>query len=1091
MAFTLLRRTITPNSAGSSFLFRDTSVFFNTETRRPYATQTDSQLNNPFELAKDAEVYRYEYRPGRVRGVFYNGNGSVYTKNLAGAGVSSLLVKADTTAPYTTDSNATDASVDLTGTLGQPPYQLVLVGTIGTPSAGYRQTATSYSENYPVRFYNLARGEYVAQVIDALGYQSFLSIFVAAGTGLPRGVRLLERRLLVASTHLRWRFNNLDIRNYAAPVLLPYGEDILPYGTYVDGFLVAGGAQWRQVYSDGKGGVYPIDTSTASSSSLELDNVIQFNPDTAAEQNGAVLVEVLATAKPLSYRLTGTTAAGPIAPQTNATGNFEGLAAGEYSVLVTDAVGNTLPVPFSLQLNYALWQQLVYDDLQSRPLRLELWLRGYKGAVGNIYGQAQPVSPKSDGLSSSLGGQGDIPPVVGTSVALNLLVPPALMEPVVIGDDRLCRVDVYYNNKLEFRGYVQPDIYEAPLLDGLQPVSMTATDGLATLKDTDMLGHIGQRLHGHRPILNTLLHCLSRCGISLPLRIYTNRRDATMSDDDAPELVATTNRTGYWDEDKNEPDDQRTVTDALAQALGGTLCLRAGAWEVRSALEALLDAPGRAYGPGGVPAGALVAVAPTATVRPPGPARLHWLNGDQAKQVRAGWKSLTGTTDTGWLKNAFPAGAVFSDKNAWLPDFSRLRPVAGWHPAPGSNFPLIFQRAGDKGTDYATEWPRSLDKSISDSRYLESPLLPLAAGTEAVPAYLTITGKLVPTEYYQDAAGNAVVSPSTATKAVVVYEVVVDGQSTGRRLAELTRAASGPAKDVTFEAPLPPLPSTAGGAVLRVHSWIAADTGLLTNAPTPVLLANYAQGEVVKSDFGTGVYRLFVARQDITPAQAFTTGGYTTLFAEIPATNVASGQLLISSIAIQLRPQQATWDGEDNFRADGPAGTVRPTEALKVYHPDVPLSAGLFGGNLYAFGRGVGLLDGTMSTSWARKIDLDATPLFEANVLDALALRAGPSRLLKGTLLHQGVEPPRLLDSLDTPFDVPGRRFLVAAIDGWDMKAAEVEVSLVEIGPGAGATVPPRPVGVRLTHRAYAYYPGQYTPVPRRTHAGRYRVRHL
>jgi hypothetical protein len=217
-----LRRTLTPNATGVGSLYSALTEYYDTVLRKPYATRSDSQVNDPLELTKGDEVYRYEYRPGRVRQVLYNGNGSVYTKNLKGAAVSSLLVKADTTTPYTESDGSADASVDLTGTLGQPPYQLVLVGTLGTPSAGYRQTATSYSENYPVRFYNLPQGEYVAQVVDALGYQSFLGLTVAAGSGQARGAQVLEQRTVLGTILFRWRFNERDIKRYrSAPAQPP------------------------------------------------------------------------------------------------------------------------------------------------------------------------------------------------------------------------------------------------------------------------------------------------------------------------------------------------------------------------------------------------------------------------------------------------------------------------------------------------------------------------------------------------------------------------------------------------------------------------------------------------------------------------------------------------------------------------------------------------------------------------------------------------------------------------------------------------------------------------------------------------------
>lgn len=1078
MALIQLRRTITPNPTGANPAYYAFVSYYDTVARRPYFTRLDSATNDPAELAKNAEVYRYEVRPGKTRAVYYNGNGSVYTQNLRGVLISTLAVKADTTTPYTETSDSADASVDLTGTLGQPPYRLTLVGTIGTGSNGYRQEAISYSENYPVRFYNLRQGQYIVALYDALNNYSTLTINVAAGTGVARGVQVMQQRFLVTYT-TKWRYNNLDLKLYPTGGS-GTGATTLPYGAYVDGFLLPGGLTWRQVYSDGKGGVYFVDTSTASTSQLELDNLILFHPDTPTGLGGFV-VEMQATAGPLTFSAAG---------QTNTTGRFDGLPAGAYPVRVTDATGKEVVVPVELTCRYGLRWLLDISDTAGTPLRAEFWLLNYTGSPEFILGGADPITQKTDGLNSELGGQGDVPPVVGTSYEFDLRVPAATFEQVLTGEEFMCRTDVYLAGALEFRGYVQPALSNQPLLAGAQQIRLTATDGLAQLKDYGFLGHIGQRLYGHRPILHNLLHCLSRCQVTLPLNIFVNRRDATMADDDAPEEAATTNRTGYWEESKNEPVPARDALDGLAQALGGTLCQRAGAWEIRSALEAGRPAPGRAYLPAGTAAGARTALAPVHTIRPPRKGPLNWLSGEQVNQVRAGWKSLTGSTDVGWLKNAFPAGAVFSDKNAWLPDFSRLRPLAGWHTAPRTNFPLVFLRVGDKGSDYSTIWPRSEKISATDGRYLESPLLPLAAGTEAVPAFLTFSGKLVPTEFYTDADGNTVASPTTAAKAVLTYEVFVDGAGTGRKLAELAQVANSSAKDVTFEARLPALASTAGGAVLRVHSWLAPDTDLLNTATVviPSAIAQFfAKGQVVRYDFGTGTYRLFVALYDDVRAPSFLTDVYKVLFAELPAGNTATGQLLLSSVGVQLRPQLATWDGEDNFRADGSRGTVRPTEVLKVYHPDPPISAGLFGGNLFAFGRGVGLLDGTQPTSWARKIDLAPAPLFEANVLDGLALRAGASKLLTGPLHYEGGLPPRLLDSVDAPSDIPGRRFLMGALE-WSLKHRRSQVSLLEIGPDNSAPV--LPAGIRVTHNFYEYAPGSFAPRVRLTHNGRVRLRH-
>jgi hypothetical protein len=471
-------------------------------------------------------------------------------------------------------------------------------------------------------------------------------------------------------------------------------------------------------------------------------------------------------------------------------------------------------------------------------------------------------------------------------------------------------------------------------------------------------------------------------------------------------------------------------------------------------------------------------------VRPPRSGSWYWLReGKQRKQVRASWKSLTGSTDVGYLKNAYIPGTVFSDPFAWVTDGSKLRAISGWKPALGKTFPLVFIRVGDKQDKHATRWLRSASIGAADGNYLEGPVLPLVPGGESVPAFLSFTGRLTASETFTNpVTGSTYDAPTTAPKALLPYELVIDGQSAGVQVAELKAGSS----DVTFTAELPRLLVGAKGAVLRVGAWYAPDTNALLLARTFTFGDGYKQGEAVKYQG-----KLYVARQDMralgggigmapgVPATAV-------YWQEITATDQATGQLLVSEIGVQLRPQGVTWDGADNVRVDSDGGTVRPTQVLSVFHADVPPTAGLYSGNLFAFGRGTGLLDGTMSTNWKRPSDLAPAPLFESAVLDIMALREGPSKLVMGTLHTAALEPPRLLDSLDLPSDLPGRRFLVGS-RRWSTKRGKVEVALLEIGAGEGAD-DDTPDGARATTNVVQVLPGQYGPELRLTEDGYIRV---
>lgn len=1085
MALIQLRRKIFPNNTGTSAPFLAQVIYYDTDpTRRTtYPTQLDSALNDPAELAKDALVDTFQVSPTKSLGVYYNGNGSVYTKPVAsapGTGPSPVRVKMGLLPAYTYDASHSDGVVDITGQYGTPPYQIRVQGAGGAVN----RTGTSISELYPFRFNNLPTGAYLVSLTDAQGYSANYLFDVTAGVGYGRAALIYEEAFSQVTNTFQWRYNERDVTLYQYGGKSPGGFYVSPRGLLLDGYLLSA-TIWRRVYSAGinpNGGtdpqtlVYFEDVSTVETSELELENLIVFHPDTAAEQNGGLLLEMRASHPPLTFALTGG------ATQTNATGHFDGLGAAAFFVLVTDRLGKTQTVPVELELRYGKRYVLNYNEAEASgtPMRLELWARGYTGAVEAIIGQAHPVVIKTDGLNGAIGGQGDIGPVVGTTAQLNLKVLPDVFEQV-IGRDRQMRVDFYYDNQLYFRGFVDPSTYDAPLLPGLQNITVLATDGLGALKEIEMSGHIGQRLYGRRPWLNTLLHCLSRCDVSLPVQIFTNRREASMATTEAPELLATTDRTGYAEQDKNERWRQRKVLEAVSQALGGTLMQRAGTWQVRNILEAATDAEGRAYRPAGTPVGTLTALAPTQTITPPTLGPLHWLEAGQYLNVRAGWKSLTGKTDVGYLKNAYPQGAVFSDKYAWLDDASQLRALNGWRPAAGIAFPLVLSRIGGKGSDYTTLWPRSAGINAADGRYLQGPPLPLAAGGEAVPATLQLTGRFVPAEYYQDGGGNQVAAATNATKCTLAYELVIGGRPAGQQLAEFDLATSATAKDTVVSIPLGALPSTVLAAEIRLYSWHAPDKDAYTSAPTLAGLMVFKQGETVKYNFGSGVPKLLAARRDGAFGGQLLGTDWRDYFTELTPTDTGLGAFYLSSVGVQLTPQGATWEGEDNFRADSSIGTIRPTEPLEVLHPDVPLAAGLFGGNLPAFSLGVALVDGTMSTSWKRAIDLDAAPLFEANVYDGLALRDGATRLLQGFLEHIGSPPPLLLDTVDAPYetaDVAAHRYAVGATE-WNTKLGRSEVSLIQNGLGATAPNPYAQLGgqkVIIIDTLYQWLPGQFVP---------------
>ena len=1017
--------------------------YWDTEKRTVYRSQQQSQSDNPSEVALNTELTRYAVRPGLARVVRYGGDGLVYTADEGvtlgpgSGGVCTLGAPTITPNPAVTSNGATnDASVTVACVAGVQPYTLTLRLQNTAPVLA---TTTSASPGQPAQFLALSPGRYQVTVTDAVGcaQTGLFDVFGGAGQNGPYG----------PSLRVSYSFNNGLFRFFWNPATkavetfsrqaLP-GEsttddydDFTPPGTSVDGYMLADGFTWRVVRSDGQGGVVFSDSDTRKPGLLELNNLIIFHPDSAAESNGGALVECNATDYPLSFqRVDG---AGAAVGPANGSGYFDGLPAGSYEVRVTDAEGRILNVPFALRLRYGKRWALTHDDVHGTPYAAEIWQLNYTGPVSKLIGQGEaPVEIRTDGLNGATGGQGDVPAAVGTSCVLNLRTPVGLLEEVQLGGPQSFRLDVRYAGALAFRGYVSPDVYTAPLLPGQVAVSVTATDGLANLKDVDFAGHLGQALSGRWPVLNTLLHCLSRCDVALPVRVLTSRRPLELATQAAPETRVLTERAGYADE-KGAPLDCRTVVEALAQLLGGTLVQRGGAWEIRAAMEAAGRVTARVYAPAGTPRPAVVVAAPAGTILPPtrltGPG-WRWGQASQQLSIRAGWKSLSAATDADYAKNALPAGDAFGRDTAWNQALDALLPTAGWSEnvaAPG--FPLALTRAGEKNTDLGARWPKATDPS--DARYLQSGVLPNAPENEDIPWALNITGRLVAVT----ADGFEVVLPPTpgqGRSATVTLEIVTDGQRPASPLyATFALPDAGKSADTVLSFPLGPLPAQSRITRLRLSPW---------------------QG-----------------------------------------TDLPGVVLLIKQVAIVLQPQGATWDGADRFRATGPAGTVRPTEPVAVFHCDVPLKAGLFEGAAYAFRRATTVVGGALTTGWQRPEDDErGAPLLESAAYDGLALRARPSRLLTGPVYYGGTIPPRVLDAVDAPYDLDGRRFWIGAC-AWNLRQAFCETSLVEIGVGASVgTAEPLaeyPPGVRLLDgvtfpTGSPVVPGRGRPRVRATHHG-------
>lgn len=192
----------------------------------------------------------------------------------------------------------------------------------------------------------------------------------------------------------------------------------------------------------------------------------------------------------------------------------------EFEAIETRANGCTASTTIALSSSYGLLFYLDYDDKDGSALRLEIAERDYTGEASKICGTGDsPVA------LSWPGGSTDhvFGTVRGAECALSLIQQTADQSLALFsGDERLHRVTCKRNGVIEFQGFKLPEQYDVPFLSGPQPFSFIATDGLGTLSDIPFLLNTGGDVVGDWLLLDVVLLCLGKLGLSLPLNVRCN-----------------------------------------------------------------------------------------------------------------------------------------------------------------------------------------------------------------------------------------------------------------------------------------------------------------------------------------------------------------------------------------------------------------------------------------------------------------------------------------------------------------------------------------------------------------------------------------
>lgn len=355
----------------------------------------------------------------------------------------------------------------------------------------------------------------------------------------------------------------------------------------VDSYRLSDNITFRKVYHDGNGGLRfvdsPIPVGATNGTGLRFVNIIKTDVDELGTSTGAVLLE--ATNDGAGGLITYTRIS---TGEQTTTGSFAGLAAGTHAFRATDENGQSTEESILIEDRYRPKWRFLATDVFMEPLEVVVFKRDYEGEVARVCGDGQ-----GEALTRSWDGQNDpmaeLPELVGQGVTVVLRTDDALQfEELSTGDDRQHRVDVLgKDGKLEFRGYASPDLFRVAVHEGLPSITINASCGLGSLRDTLFLDHIGRDIteSGRWPLLHTLLHCLSRCDVNLPVYVGIQLREELMEPSEETLSAILASRAAY-----GEQPVLSEVVEAILRPSKAVVWQARGAWWVASELDlALLD----------------------------------------------------------------------------------------------------------------------------------------------------------------------------------------------------------------------------------------------------------------------------------------------------------------------------------------------------------------------------------------------------------------------------------------------------------------------------------------------------------------------
>jgi hypothetical protein len=276
---------------------------------------------------------------------------------------------------------------------------------------------------------------------------------------------------------------------------------------------------------------------------------------------------------------------------------FTGLPPGSYTVYVRDQDPSLTSAEWHRDdanfvitagaVVYGKRYTLAFDSVDGVDYTLDVYKKNYEGTVTDVIGGASPAI-----IEYSDNGNDKYESIKGSKCSIELQSETNFQFlDFFSSDEREHRIDLLKEGVLFWRGFILPDIYNEPFIAPKYFVSLTASDGLGTLKGYPYADANNNAFIGERSFIDIIFDCLDKLECSLPVMsivdVYeAGMREATATTDTDPIISdplyqAKVNTANFKDE-KGVLMDCEKVLEYCLEAFGARIYQSGGKWIIES-----------------------------------------------------------------------------------------------------------------------------------------------------------------------------------------------------------------------------------------------------------------------------------------------------------------------------------------------------------------------------------------------------------------------------------------------------------------------------------------------------------------------------